>query len=282
MIEVQIKDKKLYDEMKNYSSYNSDITQVCSFRDELISMIEEYGITDIFKSKDYNKNDIPRLTIVNNNVMKLEGASPEMLAFVGVRSEFDPTIPLRNMREVKMLIDSNLITTTDKFNEVYSKLNYRNKIKELVCSNVIFYKVGKLIDYIDPDLTFTSMKLNDAVIKNVVYKQMEVKVIKNLESKEKYDEILCENTLNNTKIVLRFYNRLHLLKSIAFLQNRFNIACNKISELDVEYFVTYDPIILPNGLDYYNVNYASPPNRKIPADLWRNAYYEFMFRYENN
>lgn len=281
MIEVQIKDKELYERFKRYASYSSDITQVCSFRDELESMLTENGIGGIFKSQNTSKKSLPLLTITGRNIMKLEGAAPEMLMFVGVRSEFDPTIPLKYMEEVGMLVKNKLVQTSKKFDELYSKLGYNDKISSLVCANVKFSKIGKLTDYIDGDLTMRGMGFNDPKETDISFKQAEVRIVSPLKQSTSRYEYVNAQLLDgsNNWINLRFYAAPIIMKSIMFEENRINIACRKITEDTNGTLTTIDPLILPRGLNYFNVKSVGPKTRQIPADLWRNAYYEFMFRY---
>ncbi len=283
MIEVQIKNEELYKRLKQYAIYSSDLTHVCSFRDELEPMLQESGIFDIFRDERNRKmsSSLPKLTIVNGNVMKLEGAPAEMLHFVGVRSEMDPTIPVSRMHEVHLLVAAGLVEPDERFKRLYSRLGYRDKIESLVCAKVRFRELGKLTDYIDPSATFQSMKFNDCREKPLVYRQMNVKIVKALEPKEKWDEIVCQttDTAKPQRIILQFYNRPIILKSIAFLENRISIAFSKITETPYGSLRTIDPVILPKGLEFIKDVAVGPKSRQIPADLWRNAYYEFMFRY---
>lgn len=277
MIEIQITDEKVYNRLKKYAIYSSDLTRVCSFRDELANLLIE---NDLEVNVDENSTEkiIPTLTIQGRNIMKLQNASSEMLYFVGCRSEYDPTISVKNMNEVAKLVENNLVETDEKFNNIYSKMGYRSKINELVCANVKFYGKGKLTDYIDGDLTITSAKLPDHNEKPIVYKQMEVTITDPIEKKDKYDEFIGKDKYGS-KIILRFYVRNPILKSIAFKGNKINIASTKIIVEDNNDHIIYDPIILPKGLTYVKDIIYSPKNRKIPVDLWRNLYYEFMFRY---
>lgn len=276
MIEVQIKSKELYNELKQYANYHSDLTMVCSFRDELSDLLKEYDIK--FEEKE-KEEKIPTLTITGRNIMKLEGAPAEMLYFVGVRSEFDPTIPIRCMNEVTMLIKNGLVERTDKFNRLYSKLGYRSKISDLLAANIKFYGKGKMTDYVDPSLTIQSLKFNECTEKPIIYKQINMKVLTPIEKKPKYDEFTGEDTYGN-KIILRFYNRSVILKSIAFRGNNISIATTKVAVQDNDDHIVYDPIILPEGLTLIKDIMYTPKTRAIPIDLYRNALYEFKYRYE--
>lgn len=291
MIEIQIKDQILYDKLKIYANYHSDLTHVCSFRDEMFDTLKEEGLDP---SPVETKKEKPILDIQGKNVMKLINAPAEMLFFVGVRSEFDPTIPVRFMHEVALIVEQGLVTTTDKFDSLYSHLSYRSKINELVCSNIKFQSKGKLIDYIDGSLSIQSLKIKDCREKHIAYKQIELKVLEPIKEKEKYLELVCQevkplNTNAKTsqqikpqRILLRFYNKYHkLLNSIAFIGNKFSISTNKISEFGGSLLI-YDPYILPKGLDYRSDTMFTPPSRAIPIDLYRNALYEFMFRYNRD
>lgn len=277
MIEVQIKSRELFNELKQYANYSSELTLVCSFRDELAELLKEYGVNDFEEKEKIEK--IPILDITGRNIMKLEGAPAEMLYFVGVRSEFDPTIPIRCMNEVRLLIKNNLVECTEKFNKLYSKLGYRSKISDLISANVKFYNKGKLVDYIDSNLTIQSLKFADCIEKPIVYKQVNMKILSPLVKKDKYDEFIGKDSYGNN-IVLRFYNRSNILKSIAFKGNEISIATNKVLVQNNNDHVIYDPIILPKNLNFTKDIMYSPTNRTVPIELYRNALYEFMYRYE--
>lgn len=277
MIEVQIKSRELFNELKQYANYSSELTLVCSFRDELAELLKEYGVNDFEEKEKIEK--IPILDITGRNIMKLEGAPAEMLYFVGVRSEFDPTIPIRCMNEVRLLIKNNLVECTEKFNKLYSKLGYRSKISDLISANVKFYNKGKLVDYIDSNLTIQSLKFTDCIEKPIVYKQVNMKILSPLVKKDKYDEFIGKDSYGNN-IVLRFYNRSNILKSIAFKGNEISIATNKVLVQNNNDHIIYDPIILPKNLNFTKDIMYSPTNRTVPIELYRNALYEFMYRYE--
>ena len=314
MIEVQIRNESVYNELKPLASYASDLTRVCAFRDELLQTLQENGVevdSDVQHSIIGNAKK-PFLTVVNGNVMKLENAPAEMLYFVGVRSEFDPTISVRFMHEVKTLLDQGLVTADAKFKELYCHLGYRSKVSELVCAKVKFQGKGKLVDFVDPSLTVQSLKFPDTKQKQVKYRQIQVKCVMypgssrlNLEPKEgdnvqsgkysapyvefnQYWECFVVQCDRNGKpiedgqhdMVLRFYNRPLILKSVLYVGNRFNIACGRVTETREGYLSCYDPLILPKGMDLREDIAYSPPNRAIPADLYRNALFEFQLRYD--
>lgn len=274
MIEVQIKNEEIYEKLKKSSSYHSDITKVCSFRDEMRDLLDNYHLDYIRSGTTLDK---PLLTIVSRKVMKLEGATPEMLHYVGVRSEYDPTIPLRYMGEVHQLIQQNLVECTEKFKEVYSPMSYRNKINDLICANVKFYNRGKLTDFVDGNLTIQSLNIPKCKEKTIFYKQMYLSVLSPQMMVGKTSEIKCVND-NGEPILLKFYIKNELLKSIAFEGNKISILTTKVTESYNSLMVT-DPIIVPKGLELPEEIMYSPPSRAIPADLYRNALYEFLYRY---
>lgn len=282
MIEVQIKDRAKYNELKQYAGYSSDLTQVCSFRDEIAPILEENGIA--FDKPEVSK-DKPKITIQGKNIMKLVNASPEMLYFVGCRTEFDPTIPVRYMDEVVQLIEQKLVVRTKRFNEVYSPIGYRAKISELVCGGVKFYGKGRLYDFIDKDLTFQSMNFNSCKENKIYYKQMKVRVLEPMEDKGKYMQVKA--SYGKQPVIIRIYGGKtnNLLKSIFYKNHEVNIATSKVTDADIsggKTLMVFDPIILPEGMHYRYASVFTPPNRKIPYDLYRFARSEFMYRYTAN
>lgn len=281
MIEVQILSKELYEKLKKYSTYCSDITQVCAFRDEMASMLKEYGLDFEIPQEISEIKKKPILTIKGRNIMKLEGASPEMLYYVGVRSEFDPTISINKMNEVNKLIENNLVEIDDKFRNVYSKLTYRNKIKELICANVRVQGKGKLLDFIDGDLPIQELKFGECKEKDIYYRLMNLTVISDLINEEKTQNIICKlNEQSSQKVILKFYSRPFILRSIAFFGNELNVAASKVLQDKENNYIINDPIILPKGLELYKDIMYTPNTRNIPVDLYRNAYYEFVCRYK--
>lgn len=285
MIETQFKNRELYNEMKKYAIYSSDITMVCAFRDELADLLISENV-EFNYDKDHKETDNkekPILTIEGKNIMKLINAPAEMLHFVGVRSEFDPTIPIRFMDEVSKLVDNNLIKTDEKFNKLYSHLSYNSKVNDLVCANVKFYGKGKLTDYLDGNSTLRSLNVSEHKETPVMYKQMSLKVMEPIQEKDRTSYITCKliNEIPERKVILQFYNPTILLRSIAFRGNLINISTTKVIENNDESFTIINPIILPNGLNLTDDVSISPKSRSVPADLWRNAYYEFMYRYNH-
>jgi hypothetical protein len=295
LIEVQIKEKELYERLKGQASYCSDLTQVCAFRDEMLEVLQESGVDVDHRYAKAIKPKEPVLTIVQKNVMKIVDGSAEMLYFCGVRSEYDPTISVRFMHEINLLLNAGLVKTDEKFREVYGKLGYRDKINALVCAKVKLQGKGKLVDFIDGELSLQSMKFPDVKEKEMLYKQMLVKVIRRpndnstdssvvLEGDRYHEAFAVECTkegvpIPNRMICLRFYNRPVILRSILYEGSKINIACRKITELHGDVLSTYDPLVIPNGLDLRKDVAYSPPNRSIPADLYRNALFEFQCRY---
>ena len=281
-IEIQIFDNEIFDSLKKYASYSSEITRVCSFRPELKQMLISYGL-EIKENNFESSNNKPLLTVQGSNIMKLENASSSMLYYVGCRSEFDPTISLKNTNEVCKLIENNLIDKSQDFNELYSKMNYRSKIKDLICASVKFYGKGRLTDYVDSEATIQSLlSPNNIKTKTIKYKQAKCKILEDLddksETKEKYWECKVQEEKTNQKFILRFYYKAPILKSFLFKDNIISFSTSKLLE-ENDYIICYDPIITPNDLLLISDEFVSPPNRKIPADLWRNAYYEFKIRY---
>ena len=278
MIEVQLSEKD-YKTLKKYASYSSDRTRVCAFRNELRNKLDELNIN---YDKDQIITEPTTLTIVDGNCMKLNNATFEILNYVGARSEFDTTVSVRFMHEIKTLIDNKIISVDDKFNNVYSPMTYRSKIKDLVCANLKFYGKGRLTDFIDPDATIMSLKFNDTIDKHIAYRQLHLHVETPLKKhdKERYFTAICHDD-NNKMYDIRIFSTNPVLNSLFIKDNSFDIITNKIKWNNGKN-VIYDPIILPKGLNIISEEWKRPKGRQIPADLWRNAYWEFMYRYELN
>lgn len=283
MIEVQLKSKEIYDSLKMYASYASDLTLVCAFRDEMKEMLKSYGVEfeDPNEGKEEEIKEKPTLTLQGSKIMKLINAPAEMLHYVGVRSEFDPTIPIANIEQVHKLIEKGLIKRDEKFKSLYSPIGYNAKINDLICANVKFYGKGKLTDYLDGDSTIRSLKISEITEKPIIYKHFKLKVYSPVEAKERYEEFMAKDITSGNNIKLRFFNKPIILKSIAFKGNEISVSTAKVQQ-EGNYFVIYDPIILPKEMEMFKDIMVTPKGRKVPAMLWRNAYYEFMYRYHAN
>lgn len=277
MIEIQLNDPRVYEKLKDYASYRSDITRVCAFRDDMAAMLASNGVV---LDGEVSEREVVKasLSITNRRVMELQNASPEMLHFLSVRSEFDPTIPVGKMHEVHKLIESGLVDVNPKFNELYSHLGYRDKISELICSSIKFYNKGRITDFIDGDLTITSMNFNKLREKEIVYSQVELTVTSPLTQEGRTKQFRAVDVENPERIFfLKFYNTPQILRSIAFEGNRISVAMSKILQVG-KYLTSTDPIILPIGLNWRKDTLYRPITRQIPADLVRTAFYEFLYR----
>lgn len=286
MLEVVVKDEKVYQELKSMAVYASDLTHVCAFRDSMLQMLLDRGVELDMEALD-DQESIPELTLVDGNVMKVVGGQPELLHFLGVRSEFDPTVPLGSMENVHRLLEAGLLKPDKKWLELYKKMGYRDHIKDLVCSKVRFHGKGKLLDAIDGSLTVQSLHFPDAKVKEIPMKQMVLRVVRKVEDvdNERFSQAnayQCDRNgqpVQELKVVVRFYNKCPILSSIFWQGATVTVSTGKVQELHDGTLVMYDPIVLPRGLDLKQDTMVSPPDRKVPADLWRNAYYEFMCRY---
>ena len=302
MIEIQIREKEKYDKLKHNASYFSDITRICQFRDEMRPLLVDNDIfneSNVFLETSYNKPaQKPTLTIRGRNVAALKGASAEMLHFVGCRSEVDPTIALKDIGRLKYLIDSDLVEVDEKFLNAYSTMSYNSKVGELICANVSFYRVGRITDKLDKDLTMRAFRFSEAVEQVVKYRQFNnLEVIGPLEISGNIAIIPCKqansDSLNtddgNSKqiIKIKFYGPTDILKSISFKGNIINVATKKISSfydktIKKEVVMINEPIIVPNGLDFSREVVYTPPFRgsasNIFADQWRMAWNEFQIR----
>lgn len=297
MLELQVSDENVYKKLKEYSIYHSDRTHVLLISDKFKEMIKENAISHYQEYNELGKidNEIkgskPILTIKGKNIMELVNASDSMMHFVGIRSASDPTIPIVYTSRVLKLIENDLIELDDKFQKLYYKLVYKNKINELVCANVKFSRIGRLTDYIEGELPITSLKFGSIDKKNpktgeslATYKEVKINYRQlQLELIERYNTdgyIKCKicNSSSNQVVLIRFFTKVPLLRSILYKGATINVAASKIRENRDYDWVIDEPIILPEGLDYREDTTVTTIKRDIPADHFRNAYYEFVLR----
>lgn len=303
MVEAQLNNEQ-FEHLSRYALYSSKNTLVCSFNDRMISMLKSNNVD--FVHLDENgfpisenvyiqmKRAVPTISIVRNKVMLLQNATPEIMHFCGIRSESDPTVPLSHVGRVHMLLKEGLLNADEKFADLYTPMGYRGKIKDLICAEIKFYGKGRITDFIDGDLTVQMMHFVDAKVKEIMYKCMSVEAV----VPDSVETPMVETGRSNTVYLMeldkdgkrtgfgieaQFFSTPAILRSIFLPGWCGRIACSKIREgrNDKVLNVT-DPIILPNDLVMHSEEFVSPPDRKIPADLWRYAYYEFNMRYDMN
>ena len=299
MIEVQIRDEEVYQKVRQYASYKSDLTHVCAFRDELAPLLFDMGV-DVPRSEAervVREADKPYLTITSGKVPTVRNAPAEMLHFLGVRSEFDPTVPMHAIHQLHQVLKWGMIKPDKEFHSVYAKMGYRNHISELIAANVRIPGKGKLVDLVDGDLTVQTLGFGQVEPKVSSFKNFLLKVrmhhstlndpnplaVVELDRYWEAEAYECgrDGRADMNRIVtLRFYNRPIVLKSILFDGNRINVAAQKVTEIREGVLAVANPVILPAGAKMLQDVWYTPPNRKIPADMWRAAMDEFLLRYD--
>ena len=276
MIEIQIKDEKLYKKYKEFSSYHSDYTKVLELRDEMYDALIDDGLHVEKEQIEYQK---PVFTIQGRRIMKILNATPEMLYYLGVRTINDTTIANQDMRQVYELASQGLVDVDEKFRNVYSHLGYRNKINELICSTLYYRDSGRLTDQIDGVSTIQSMKLPDVVERDIPIHEKEI-IISGQIVDYKKTWVITGKTKEGENVRITFYNKPQVLRSIAFPGHKINIAFPKAEFDKGTYYIT-DPLILPKGFKIFPYKgYRSPNPRKIVSLHFLNAYWEFKIRNE--
>lgn len=307
MIEAQLTQEQ-YDLLSGYAAYSSPMTRVCSFGDRLSHLLKEQGVSfqfldaEGFPLEEWRTVDSwghfvpsqqkPVATIIRKNVIKIEHASPELLHFCGIQSEYDPTVSIRDLDRLSLLIKAGAVQTDEVFEKTYTKLSYNNKIESLVCANVSLRGKGKLTDYISANLTFRSTTFNAPKEKPLHFKLMDVEAVvpKNGEGTVQAADrgvLVYLMELKNGKrtgqgVIAHFYTAPPILRSIFVPGSVTTIGIQKLKEDSRGVFLTDDPVIFPSELKLNDMVWVSPPDRKVPADLWRNAYHEFQLRYDES
>lgn len=312
MLEAQLTKEQL-SILGGYAIYKSEITGVCSFNDRLMNLLQSMGVPfQILDSEGFPVNmdgdqetipdtslaqtvlkvEKPLATIVRRNVIKIEHATPEVLHFCGVQSEYDPTISVRDVGQLHALLKSGVVKADQSFEQLYAPLNYRGKLQDLVCANVGLKGKGKLLDYLDGTLTFMSMKFNDRKEKITQLKCMDVEAVvpKNgdgvVQAAERgvnvYLMELKGGHRSGQGLIAHFYSVPPVLRSIFVPGAVVHLGLYRIREGKNGVLLTDDPVIFPDGLQMDEMTFVSPPNRSVPADLWRNAFFEFQMRYDTS
>lgn len=290
MVEVQL-NQALYDALKSYAGYHSDVTRVCAFRDSLVPLLLEHGVP--LEHDCRMRVGVDRkatISVVQGKVMKVDHAEPDMLLFLGCGSEMDPTVSIFDIQQVKILLDAGLLIPNTDFLELYGPMTMSGHVGELVCSGVRVRGTGRLVDFLNKSATLQSLNILDAKVKpvNILTVHGEVQPLPGGDGHVNGDRYVSATVKaeNGIRVEARFFSRSPLLLSELRPGNRITLGVTKVVERmektgdgrEQEVWYVSDPMFLPRGLRLECMDFLSPSRRGVPAALWRCAVHEALLR----
>ena len=273
MFEVQIKSKKLFEELSPYAKEKHKITQVLLLEDGMLS-------------------EIPSECLINN-LNKIEGTGVS-LSFNGtnfvvknidfsLRAYFDfykpwgNEVSLRQIEKIYYLKKFTKIDCDAEYQRYFHKLPKRAKISDLEMSYHRF-KINKKIWNLNE---FENLYC-DELFKEVVAKDREsysqtIHIISNTEEKDKNGRTFLNvsSSYKNEELDFKVYNSSDVNKKFLQEGEEVNVLLKKRK---VDWFLPKDMKI--NNLETYSPTKETKKKFKVPIDLFRMCYYEYLLRTE--
>ena len=291
MIEVQIKDKKLFDKFKSQArQYCSELTGVCVFDDSMLEQLQLAGLC-LEHGKEKEKKD-PTITM-RGDIMCIENSTPDILSFVGNTKVGDTEVSVFYMDRVYMLLAAKILVADDKFKNYYSKLHGREPLSVLLYGNRRLRGenpskiIGELLE-IDPNEVTLDMcpftKDEDYICKEVSYMTEDVQFLSDLVRNKsgKGFHINARGKETGRKYMFTYYtmpSQIDLLMMYEGGEVRMAIGATKNFGGKT---VSASPVIVPKGMKFAIEQAVRPRSRKIKADVWRAIFYEYQYRMSLN
>lgn len=276
MLEVQIQDKKLYEELKKYSEEHYDRTQVLCILEKYKDKIpSDYLVSSVCDGK-------PVLKYYGKKII-IEGITDEIRCYLDLYLKWDNTVSLNEMEKLYIMYNNDMFDVDGSFRGKFTKINISNaKVSDLAVSGKKYKINGKM---------FNPMIIGDVYLKDL-FCDVETKssgrhtniiniesYIRGTDSKGRDRlEIDYNYTTNNnifsgsTSIYNNIDNKLPLLMN----SNKLNALFNKKG--NIENFLPRE--LSFNDLPVYCQSKKSKliVKDKVPVSMFRMMYYEYLLR----
>lgn len=282
MIEVQIKNEELFNKFKQMASYSSELTGICSFNENMLELLESNGV---LIDQNQIKEKQQAIITMNGNVMEVKNSTPEILAFLGNKSETDYEISVFYMDRVHMLILAGILEPDEKFKNFYSRVEDTDDLSILLYGNKRLqgenaYEIFKeKLDKETITLADCPFTEEDYRTKDLSYVTDEVTFTSNLELNSNGKGYFVEAvSKNGRKYYITFYIRpTGLQRLIMYKGGSANIAFTSSRSQGVATFIS-SPEILPEGFNMKLVKMYTPYKRIPKVNTWRALFYEYKYR----
>lgn len=276
-IEVQIKDPKLFEELRHKAIYYSQRTNVIVLPDKYKGLIPD----EI--EKTYTQ-DLVTVDFKDDSFVTF-GASESLIYHLGAIRPKTYTFSLKTVDTMRKLIEQELITPTKEMKEHFKPLSKRSTIGDLTCSHHR-YKVGSSFKNFKGILDLELSAAFDSPVierKNVVSLDASCySVLHEHDSKGKeYLDIFLQYSVDRDieESEMKIYSAIRLAELFIKPEKKLTILYDKdkrkVNRIITDSFKQdYEERISPNRETKKLLN-------KLPVDLYRMAYAEYLMRKNN-
>lgn len=274
MLEVQIKDEKLFDRLKAHASYYSDVTKVLCLPDSFRSKIPvEYSVYQVMEDKPILKYE--------DGKIKIDPMTDEIRCYLGMFKNWQYSVSLNDMERLQSLVENDIFVVDGSFKAEFTRLPSNAKVKDLNVASKGYRTNGKTFKFSSIEdvklvdlfrgITFTEKKVSTKEIKIVDFAKGTDRT-----SKERVEiSFQCED--NNGNIVSKSAYVYKNIDPIMTLLNDSNEVNTLFDENDN--IVTFLPKEMEvDSIKVYSQSKSSKKLAKLPVAMFRLAYAEYLIR----
>lgn len=274
MLEVQIKDKELFNKLKEFASYYSDTTKVLCLPDSCRSKIPiEYSVSQVIDDKPVLKYD--------NGKIKIEPMTDEIRCYLDMFKNWQYSIPLKSMEKLQSLVEGDAVIIDGSFKAEFNRLPASAKVKDLSISSKRYKVNGKMFSFSSIEdvrlvdlfrgITFTEKKMVLKKIKVIDFangtdSRLRNRVELSFQCKDDNGDIVSQSTY--------IYKNIDPIMTLLNDSNEVNALFDKNNNI-----VTFLPKDMRvNSIKVYSQSKSSKKIAKLSVSMFRLAYAEYLIR----
>lgn len=284
MLEARITDDDdLYERLKKFSTYHSDLTKVLELPDNCYNMVPDRYVT-LFEQEGKFKYEIT----YKSNAFYFKNIDDSLRLYLGIYLPYSKSVPVKQTQHIYNLIESGVAGRDSFFKKVFSPISSSDKISILNTYNSIT-RVRVNGRYNKFDKSLADVRCGD-LFKNVTVKSTPVKTIE-------CKVVTCDSRLTNKNkkpyldIALEYFNDNGVKSRLNFSQfGNINMLQRILSPgATVSILVKEDGSFhsfVPNGMEITSIDTVSQGKEskklyKMPVAMFRILYYEYLIRNEH-
>lgn len=274
MLEVQIKDKELFNKLKEFASYSSEITKVLCLPDSYRSKIPiEYSVSQVINDKPVLKYD--------NGKIKIEPMTDEIRCYLDMFRNWQYSVSLKSMEKLQSLVDGNAVIIDGSFKAEFNRLPVIAEVKDLSISSKRYKTNGKMFNFSSIEdvrlvdlfrgITFTEKKMVSKKIKVIDFangtdSRMRSRVELSFQCEDDNGDIVSQSTY--------IYKNIDPIMTLLNDSSEVNALFDKNNNI-----VTFLPKDMKvNSIKVYSQSKSSKKIAKLPVSMFRLAYAEYLIR----
>lgn len=274
MLEVQIKDRELFNKLKEFASYSSEITKVLCLPDSYRNKIPvEYSVSQVIDDKPVLKYD--------NEKIKIEPMTDEIRCYLDMFKNWQYSVSLKSMEKLQSLVDGNAVAIDGSFKAEFNRLSVSAKVKDLSISSKRYKVNGKMFSFSSIEdvrlvdlfrgITFTEKKMVSKKIKVIDFangtdSRMRNRVELSFQCEDDNGDIASKSTY--------IYKNIDPIMTLLNDSNEVNVLFDKNNNI-----ITFLPKDMRvNSIKVYSQSKSSKKIAKLPVSMFRLAYAEYLIR----